>query len=39
MFSVEFPASVSGSSAVFHAVHHCTVVGTTIIIFLWYMCD
>ena len=27
MFSIEFPASVSGSSVVFYVVHHCTDVG------------
>ena len=36
MFSIEFPTSVSGSSAVFNVVHHCTVVGT--IIFFFDMC-
>ena len=39
MFSIEFLASVSGNSAVFYAVYHCTVVGTIIFGFLWYVCD
>ena len=39
LFSIEFPASVYGISAVFHVIHHCTVVGTLIFIFLRYMFD
>ena len=39
LFSIEFPASVNGISAVFHAIHHCTVVGTLTFIFLRYMFD
>ena len=30
MYSIVFPASVSGNSSVFNAVHHCTVVGIII---------
>ena len=32
MFLVESPVSVNGVSAVFHAIHHCKVVGTLIFI-------
>ena len=39
MFSIEFPASVSGISVVFHTVHHCTVVGIIIFGFLGFMYD
>ena len=39
MFSIEFPASVNGISAVFHVIHHCTVVGTLTFIFSRYMFD
>ena len=39
MFSIEFPVSVGGTSAVFNVVNHCTVVGTIIFIFPWYVCD
>ena len=34
MFPIEFPVSVNGVSAVFYAIHHCTVVGTLNIYFL-----
>ena len=34
LFSIEFPASVYGISAVFHVIHHCTVVGTLYFCFL-----
>ena len=39
LFSIEFPALVFGISAVFHVIHHCTVVETLIFIFLRYMFD
>ena len=39
MFPIEFPVPVNGISVVFHAIHHCTVVGTLIFVFSGYMFD
>ena len=39
MFPIEFPVSVNGVSVVFHAIHHCIVVGTLIFVFSGYMFD
>ena len=39
MFSIEFPASVNGNSAVFNMVYCCTVVGAITFGFLRYVYD
>ena len=39
MFPIEFPVLVNDVSIVFHAIHHCMVMGTLIFIFIGYMYD
>ena len=38
-FQAEFPVLVNCVSVVFHTIHHCTVVGTLVLVFLGYMFD